>query len=346
MTSRLPKLRLVFALGVAAAVSDVSLARNQQFVRVASALAPDVWAFQEMYNHSTAQVKSLLDAAQPLGTPDGWQVYKNGELAIASRYPIPATYRAANNRALVDLPDDAYARDLYLMNAHYKCCGGFDNLRQQSSDQNINWMRDARTPGGAVTLPANTPMIVLGDLNIVEGPQPLTTLFDGDIQNSSVGPDSPQYNPGRLDYIIYTDSAMTLAHSFVLNTIAMSPSDRAAAGLQTYDTAIDSLTYDHLPVVADFLIPPPPIPGDANGDRQVDSNDLAAWQAHFGVSSNATTSQGDTDADGDIDGADFLTWQRHVTAVPLAAASVPEPAAAAMTALSLLAMLMIRKGPR
>jgi hypothetical protein len=402
MTSLLSKLRLVFALGVAATVTsssayasfldrpdpiavrvvtwniyfdsvfaDVNPARNQQFARVASALAPDVWAFQEMYSHSAAQVKSLLDAAQPLGTPGGWQVYKSGELAIASRYPIPAAYRATGNRALVNLPDDAYARDLYLMNAHFKCCGGFDNLRQQSSDQNINWMRDARTPGGAVTLPANTPMVVLGDLNIVEGLQPLTTLLDGDIQNSSIGPDSPpdwdgshnvavtalhnavgpenytwrddrlEYDPGQLDFLLYTDSVMGLAHSFVLNTASMSEADRAAAGLQQYDTAIDSLTYDHLPVVADFVIPPPPIPGDFNGDRLVGAKDLAAWQTHFGASAGAALTQGDADADGDVDGSDLLTWQRHLTAPPAAAANVPEPSSVALAALMLLAALSI-----
>ena len=57
---------------------------------------------------------------------------------------------------LVDLPDDRFSNDLYVMNNHYKCCGGFDARRQEQSDALVNWQRDARTPGGFITLPAGT----------------------------------------------------------------------------------------------------------------------------------------------------------------------------------------------
>lgn len=60
-----------------------------------------------------------------------------------------------------------------------------------------------------------------------------------------------------------------------------------------------------------------PIPGDFNGDGQVDSTDLSdptlGWQARYGV---------------DLDGRDFLEWQRNYgTGVPLVSAviAVPEP---------------------
>ena len=80
-------------------------------------------------------------------------------------------------------------------------------------------------------------MAVVGDFNIVEGLDPLNTLIDGNIFDQStygadsppdwdgsssldarplhniVGPDdytwrndSSQFDPGRLDYVIYTDS--------------------------------------------------------------------------------------------------------------------------------------------
>jgi hypothetical protein len=179
------------------------------------------------------------------------------------------------------------------MNAHYRCCGDTlnDPDRQRQSDAFVNWMRDARTPGGAVTLPAQTPMMVLGDFNLVGGPQPLTTLLDGDIQNNlTYGVDSPPdwdgtanaqavayhnsvaggdtwtwrddtqpFDPGRLDYITYTDSVLALQKSFVLNTVTMTASDRAAAGLQTYDSIYDDagIIYDHLPVIADFRVSVP-----------------------------------------------------------------------------------------
>lgn len=342
---------------------NVNLARSQKFARVLDAVDADVWAFQEIYGGQTAaQLKTLMDASAPLGTTDGWQVYRSGEFALASKYPIPEAYRTLGtaNRALVDLPDDLFAEDLYLMNNHFKCCGGFDNQRQNSADFLVNWMRDARTPGGTITLPEGTPMIALGDFNIVDGQQPLTTLQDGNIINNlQYGSDSPPdwdgsnnlvvpalhngvgpefytwrddrdiYDPSLLDFIIYTDSVASLTHSFVLNTSTMTEAQLAAAGLQSYDAMYDSLTWDHLPLVADFLFPSPVVVGDANGDRVVDGADLAAWQTHFGLAADATTAEGDFDANGQVDGADFLLWQREFDA-PSDIAAVPEPTTLAL----------------
>lgn len=347
---------------------NVNLARSQKFARVLNAIDADVWAFQEIYGGQTAaQLKSLMDASAPLGTTDGWQVYRSGEFALASKYPIPEAYRTPGtaNRALIDLPDDLFNRDLYLMNNHFKCCGGFDNQRQNSADFLVNWMRDARTPGGTITIPEGTPMITLGDFNIVDGQQPLTTLQDGNIINNlQYGADSPPdwdgsnnlvvpalhngvgpefytwrddrdiYDPSLLDFIIYTDSVASLTHSFVLNTATMTEAQLTAAGLQSYDAMYDSLTWDHLPLVADLLIPPPVV-GDANGDRVVDGTDLAAWQTHFGLAENATAAEGDFDANGQVDGADFLLWQREFD-VPSEIASVPEPTTWALALVSAL----------
>jgi hypothetical protein len=192
------------------------------------------------------------------------------------------------------------------MNAHYRCCGGNDPERQRQSDALVNWMRDARTPGGNVNLPHGTPMMVLGDLNIVEGPQPLETLLDGNIVNNALfGPDSPPdwdgsrnadafplhngagpesytwrndlepFDPGRLDYITYTDSALHLGKRFVLNTVAMSDALLASTGLQRFDAILDNVgqNYDHLPVVVDFR---EPLLGDAlSAKRRFESTLLA-----------------------------------------------------------------------
>jgi hypothetical protein len=61
--------------------------------------------------------------------------------------------------------------------------------------------------------------------------------------------------------------------------------------------------------------------GDFNGDGDVDADDLADWQAGYGVDT-----KGDADGDGDTDGRDFLIWQRNFTGPqPVANISVPEP---------------------
>ncbi|WP_428940276.1 endonuclease/exonuclease/phosphatase family protein [Fontivita pretiosa] len=275
--------------------ADVNPSRAQKFGRVVRAVDADVWNFQEIYNHSATQIREMMNSVAPLPGGASWFVYKGGgEHAIVSKYPLsltasntsPPGYRAVA-MALVNLPDASFARDLYLMNAHYKCCSGFDAERQMQSDAFVNWMRDARSAGGSITLAAGTPMVVLGDLNIVESFQPVTTLLSGDIQNETTyGPDSPPdwdgssmidaapthnaagveqytwrndldiYPPSRLDFILYTDSTMLGPHRFALNTVAMSSSDRAAANLGPFDSILDDAgaTYDHLPLVIDFRL--------------------------------------------------------------------------------------------
>jgi len=73
------------------------------------------------------------------------------------------------------------------------------------------------------------------------------------------------------------------------------------------------------------------LPGDFDGDGDVDGVDLAEWKGDFGVDGDS-----DADEDGDTDGADFLIWQQNWTgalAAPVAAA-VPEPATLGMAGLS------------
>jgi len=280
--------------------------RAAGFARVAGAINPDIWAFQEVGSitpgipsSTSAELKDLLDTVQPI--TDGWHVWKSGSLAIASRWPLALQVSgiapAAERRvmaALVDLPDDAFESDLYIINSHYRCCGGTANdpARQQNSDAIINWIGQAKTPGGNVELPLNTAMAVLGDFNIVGGLQPLDTLLTGEVQDTArYGPSQPPdwdgtsnalldarhnalpagplwtwrddtsiFTPGRLDFITYTDSVMSPVHSFVLNTAIMTSEELLATGLQPFDALLNGTTgdYDHLPIVMDFVSVPEP----------------------------------------------------------------------------------------
>ena len=47
------------------------------------------------------------------------------------------------------------------------------------------------------------------------------------------------------------------------------------------------------------------IPGDFDGDQDVDGDDFLVWQAYFGT----TGPDGDANGDGQVDGDDFLIWQ-------------------------------------
>ncbi len=85
---------------------------------------------------------------------------------------------------------------------------------------------------------------------------------------------------------------------------------------------------------------------DFNLDGRVDRADVDTLLANFGLTSGASFEQGDADGDGDIDGDDVLAWQMslgpavNVSALSAAADSqlaVPEPATAALMAIALVA---------
>ena len=278
-------------------------ATDAEFNRILVAIDPDVAVMQEFPSSiSQADVMNRFDSILPLAGGASWQVHfgllGGIRTVIISRHPllmtridtIPASDTRGVTIALVDLPDADYPFDVYLMGVHLKCCGNpggsEDQQRQNSADAMANWLGDARgvvrPSGDNVVLPVNTPVLMLGDFNMVGGPQPEMTLLTGNIQDEATyGPDvkgdwdntdvtnlmqadpftgdtftwqgNGSFPPSALDRIIYTDSAATIANSFILNTDTMTTSALAAAGLQAGDT-LPQNSSDHLPSVVDLRI--------------------------------------------------------------------------------------------
>lgn len=375
---------------------DVNLIQAQKFGRVVNALDADIWNLQEL-TRPPSDVVDLLNGLQPLPGGATWHAHVGGDNTIVSKYPLSltATTTIPNGSlgffdqvglALVDLPDATFPADLYIMNGHFKCCG--NNIspdipsseefqRQEEADALANWMRDARTPGGFIDLPAETPMMVVGDLNIVNDPgllDPLGTLLSGDIfDEATFGPDSPpdwdgtsladahplhnvggpadytwrndlgSFDPGRLDYILYTDSILEEAHKFVLNTVDMTAGELAATGLQEFDITVDLVgqRFDHLPVVVDFRFLFEPLPGDGNGDDIVDAADYTVWANAFGQMGIGIP--GDYNGDEVVDTADYTIWANNfgqtVTAPAGTSAAVPEPSTFTLAGLSLMGLI-------
>jgi endonuclease/exonuclease/phosphatase family metal-dependent hydrolase len=340
--------------------SDTNSVQAAKIARILQVLRPDVLNLQEIYDHTAADVASLMNTLLPLPGGESWSAFQGFDNVIVSKYPLSMTRSSTVPNppstsyaiGLVDLPDDQFAKDFYFMNGHFKCCGGFDDQRQRQADGLVNWMRDARTAGGTVNLPAGTPMAVVGDLNIVESLAPLNTLLSGDIVNEATfGSDSPpdwdgssladahplhnvagpadytwwngpdSFAPGRLDYVLYTDSVIAVSQSFVLNTVTMTPAQRAVSGLLQYDVANSPPdNFDHLPLVVDFRFP---LPGDYNSDGAVNALDYDTWKAAFG----STNAAADGNGDGTVDAADYTVWRDHFGGGLAATTTVPEPAA-------------------
>ena len=178
---------------------------------------------------------------------------------------------------LLDTEEDL-GTPLFFINSHFSCCGANDD-RQEQVDELIGFVRDLKNGLGPFTLESGTPIVHVGDFNLVGYRQQLTTLTDGDIvDEASYGidflpdwDDSPltdlfsrhthirmgytwrkdnsEWNPGKLDYILYTDSVLEPVKHFVLNTLAMPEEDLSFYNLDLEDTKQAS---DHLPRLMDI----------------------------------------------------------------------------------------------
>jgi len=185
--------------------------------------------------------------------------------------------------ALIDLPSATFSKDLYLMVVHFKAGNEVSDhqSRQKHADAITHWMRDARTAGGNIDLPAGTPMMIIGDTNLTEPGDlapyhPARTMLDGTIYDTDTyGASSPpdwdgsedsdaapyDYNTGlpwthsssdpegRIDRFYFTDTAIHNLDGFVLNPRTMTTAAKNASCLLTNDASGAS---DHLPVIADF----------------------------------------------------------------------------------------------
>jgi endonuclease/exonuclease/phosphatase family metal-dependent hydrolase len=289
--------------------AEVDAGRAERFARLARALDPDVLCLQEIGVHpddmgrpgakrwGAADVVELLEVLLPGGT--GWHAFQGGDNVIASRYPLARTRSRPKPEgerslalALVDLPDERFAADLYVIANHFKCCDPerFDAARQEQADAIAAWLRDVQSPGGELDLPRGTPFAVVGDLNLVGSLRPLDTLVAGDVYDErrfgkDFAPDwdaspladlhprhnadpraddwtwaggSERFPPSRLDFVLYSDSVLQVARSLALDTTTWSDAELGRAGLERWDTTADGAGryVDHLPIVCDLLVVP------------------------------------------------------------------------------------------
>jgi len=274
--------------------------RIDRFVRIINTINPQIIGFNETGQTSEQDVHDVLNTA--LGGT--WYVLKHDpENITASRFPIIDSWDVHNKiqASLIDLDDEG--PDMLFIVGHLNCCGA-DNSRQEQVDRFTEFILDAKMPGGEITVPENTPIVFLGDMNLVGYSQQYYTIIEGDIQDTdSYGqggfPDwdnseledvicrqtdkrmaytwrseNSEYPPGRLDFIFYTNSVMSTAKSFTLQTEIMSDERLESYGLLWDDTKNAS---DHFPVVADFDLlfnEDCNLDGDVNNDGVIDIVDV------------------------------------------------------------------------
>ena len=255
--------------------------RGPPMSRLIQAIAPDIIGFQEIYDYGSLEVAAKIESILPSGPNEQWYHAKEGpDIITISKYPIIESFPIDNNGAfLLDL-EAVTGGQLLFINAHTPCCGN-NTERQLEIDAIMAFIRNSKNGIGPLQLEENTPIVIVGDMNLVGYSQQLKTLLTGDIVNNDFyGPefepdwdgseledsrpfttDSPDnftwfreqssFGPGRLDFIVYTGSVMELMNNYTLFTRKLPQDSLDTFNLFEEDAIIAS---DHLPVVSDFYL--------------------------------------------------------------------------------------------
>ena len=268
--------------------------RQPKFQRIIQALDPDIIALQE---HS--EWNEIGDIISSWFPEDTWyQGYTFRDLVVLSKYPIiNQANLISSERTMCALlqTDDPINPYLLILNSHFSCCDNDDD-RQEQVDELVQVLREWRlNDNGPFDLPEGTPMFHVGDFNFVGYREQIETVTAGNIQDEgNYGSDFPldwdgtaitdlfsrqthkrmaytwrsdgsSFNPGKLDYILYTDSNLSILNHFVLNTLAMPDSVLNEWELEAEDTNEAS---DHLPRIVDFMVTDLGIAGELDLPQQ------------------------------------------------------------------------------
>ena len=268
--------------------------RQPNFQRIIQALAPDIIALQE---HS--EWNEIGDIISSWFAEDTWyQGYTFRDLVVLSKYPIiNQANLISSERTMCALlqTDDPINPYLLILNSHFSCCDNDDD-RQEQVDELVQVLREWRlNDNGPFNLPEGTPMFHVGDFNFVGHREQIETVTAGNIQDEGIyGSDFPldwdgtaitdlfsrhthkrmaytwrsdgsSFNPGKLDYVLYTNSNLSILNHFVLNTLAMPDSVLNEWELEAEDTNEAS---DHLPRIVDFMVTDLGITGELDLPQQ------------------------------------------------------------------------------
>lgn len=242
------------------------------FVRMYEALEPDVILVQEWYGWDSARFEAWFNERLPV--EGGWRAVTHESdragVAVITRLEVreglteSVTAEGAQWPArFVGAVLETDAGAMLVGSMHLKCCGS------AGSPEDERRMRETAAISAFVSEAMDTRAIELcalaGDLNLVGSRPPLDVLRGGlDADGSDLEPaearvtgdrayytwwdDRSLFTPGRLDWIVYSDSALTGETSFVLETDGLSGAELKRTGLHRRDSRVS----DHLPVVVDL----------------------------------------------------------------------------------------------
>ena len=254
--------------------------RQIHFKRVIQALDPDIIALQE---HS--EWEEIDDIIQAWFPNEEWHAsWTHRDLVVLSRFSIiDDASIISSNRTMAALlnTENELGKNLLVFNSHLSCCSNNEDRQQQVDEFASVWREWVLNSDGPFEIEEGTPFVHVGDFNYVGYRKQVETIRDGDIEDESqygndffpdwdstsiidlfprhthkrMGytwrKDGSSFNPGKLDYVFYSDATIDTGKYFILNTLAMDDISLNNYELQWEDTQNAS---DHLPIVFDITI--------------------------------------------------------------------------------------------
>ncbi len=256
-------------------------AKPQVFQRIFAAIQPDIILVQEWESSNVSEITDWFNSMIPAGTDEGWHavaiadtVQNGGGVAVVTRFPLSAVLEERPQvteagphtgkpirvaMAMATTP----AGQIMISSAHLKSggsAGSSEDTRRCAEARAINAIYTAKAPAGAWR-------IIAGDMNLVGSREPIEILaatLDADGSALSFAPTKTlgdrtyvtwsesgnNFAPGRLDWLLFSDSNSSAANAFVLDTSRLSDDVLARAGLTVSDSADAT---DHMPLVVDLV---------------------------------------------------------------------------------------------
>ena len=253
--------------------------RRLNFKRILQAIDPDIIALQE---HSEwEQIENIIQSWFP---DEQWNAsWTYNDLVVLSRFSIINDSNMGSGRTMTVLlnTEDEYGKNLLIFNSHLSCCDNDESRQEQVDIFAQEWKEWIVNGIGPFELEYETPFMHVGDFNFVGYRKQVETIRIGDIENENqygfdflpdwdLTPilvlfprhthkrmgytwrnDESSFNPGKLDYIFYSDATIDSGRNYILNTLSMDNSSLSFHQLQSHDTKEAS---DHLPIVFDIII--------------------------------------------------------------------------------------------
>lgn len=241
--------------------------QQEKIMALIKVINPDILTLNECWDATPDTITKLFIHHFP---NSNWYATKNDEGNITvSKYPIIKSVNI-QKKARITANYIQYKHDTVLvLNVHFRCC---DNDKERIAEVSsvLKYIELIKTQSKESV--QNYPIIVMGDYNFVGEADQLEILLNGkkekpDWDNTNLTSlkayqansnssytwydEKSDYSPGKLDYIVYTDSKLKPKKSFVVNTTFFPEKYLNKYG---FHRDLSKQASDHLPIVVDFKI--------------------------------------------------------------------------------------------